>query len=129
MLRALPVNGDTAGAIDLMKSVTFRPLDHTATWEETRWVDINDVEADLTPIQIETGIKFWEALYRLIDEEPANEPYRNYYGELAALGIAKGQPFTPDERMTAILERAAAAANAQMRVQSFAAPPETVARL
>jgi hypothetical protein len=41
------------------------------------------------------------------------------YGELAALGIAKGQPLAPDERMRAILELAAVIGNAQMRVQSF----------
>jgi hypothetical protein len=35
-------------------------------------------------------------------------------------GIIKGRPFTPDARMSGILERAAADANAQMRVQSFA---------
>ncbi len=33
--------------------------------------------------------------------------YASYYGELAALGIAKGRPFTPDARMKSILERAA----------------------
>lgn len=41
-------------------------------------------------------------------------------GELAALGIAKGRPFAPDERMTQILEQAARMANGQLRVQSFA---------
>ena len=41
------------------------------------------------------------------------------YGELAALGIEKGKPFSPDARMTGILERAAKAANAQIRVASF----------
>ena len=37
-----------------------------------------------------------------------------------SLGIAKGQPFDPDQRMKAILVRAAQLANAQMRVQSLA---------
>jgi hypothetical protein len=35
------------------------------------------------------------------------------------LGIEKGKPFRPDARMTEILERAAKAANAQMRVAAF----------
>ncbi|MEQ1951813.1 DUF1214 domain-containing protein [Mesorhizobium yinganensis] len=39
---------------------------------------------------------------------------------MAALGIIKGQPFAPDERMTRILEKAPILANGQMRVQSFA---------
>jgi hypothetical protein len=38
------------------------------------------------------------------------------YGMLAALGIEQGEPFTPDARMKAILERAAKAGRAQMLV-------------
>ena len=67
----------------------------------------------------EDNIGFWEALHEVIDTEPPLDGYRAAYGELAALGIAKGQPFVPDARMKAILERAARTGNAQMRVQSF----------
>jgi hypothetical protein len=59
-------------------------------------------------------------LHEIIDLEPAYDAYRPHYGELAALGIIKGQPFEPDARLRSILERAASDANAQMRVQSFA---------
>src|ERR1700729_919934 len=55
-----------------------------------------------------------------VDSEPPFEEFRAFYGELAALGIAKGQPFDPDERMTDILTRAAEIGRAQLRVQSFA---------
>jgi hypothetical protein len=41
------------------------------------------------------------------------------YGLLAELGIAKGKPFAPDERMRAILERAAKDGRDQMLVSSF----------
>src|SRR5262249_5455264 len=51
--------------------------------------------------------------------EPAFSPYRAHYGDLAALGIAKGKPFMPDVRMRRILEEAARVGNAQMRVQAF----------
>jgi hypothetical protein len=120
LLRTLPVEGDNDGAIALIKGVTFRPLDPSVPWQDTQWIDISERDADLTPVAIETSLNFWQALHRLVDEEPANEAYRNYYGELAALGVSKGQPFNPDERMRGILERAAVNANAQMRVQSFA---------
>lgn len=36
------------------------------------------------------------------------------------LGIVKGQPFAPDERMTRILEEAARIGNGRLRVESFA---------
>ena len=51
--------------------------------------------------QWEDNIKFWEVLHETIDAEPAYRGYRNDYGELAALGIEKGKPFTPDARMKA----------------------------
>jgi len=54
-----------------------------------------------------------------VDAEPSYQGYHDYYGELAALGIEKGKPFTPDARMQAILAEAARVGNAQMRVQSF----------
>jgi hypothetical protein len=71
-------------------------------------------------LQWETNLVFWEVLAQTVDSEPAYEGYRTNYGELAALGIEKGRPFGPDPRMAPILEEAAQAANAQMRVQSFA---------
>ena len=59
-------------------------------------------------------------LHEVVDSEPPLENHLALYGELAALGIEKGRPFAPDERMTGILERAARLANAQMRVEAFA---------
>lgn len=55
----------------------------------------------------------------MLNSEPSNPHFHNLYGELAALGIEKGKPFQPDTRITAILEKAAKVANAQMRVESF----------
>ena len=75
---------------------------------------------DTTPLNWENSIKYWEKLHMVIDREPVYKAYRAYYGELAALGIMKGQPFNPDARMKTILEKAAKIGNAQMRVQSFA---------
>ena len=68
---------------------------------------------------MEHDLGYWEVLLELIDSEPPYDGYRNEYGELAALGIAKGRPFDPDERMRDILVRAAQITNAHMRVQSF----------
>ena len=42
------------------------------------------------------------------------------YGELAALGLEQGKPFSPDARMKRILVTAAEAALDQMRVEGFA---------
>jgi hypothetical protein len=89
-------------------------------WTEPTWLDLTPEPQDTTPGRWEDNLGFWEALHEVIDTEPPLDGYRAAYGELAALGIAKGQPFVPDDRMKAILERAARIGNAQMRVQSFA---------
>jgi hypothetical protein len=81
---------------------------------------VTEKSFDALPVKWDQTLKFWEVLHQLIDTEPAYEPFRNYYGELAALGIVKGRPFTPDARMKRILEQAAREGNAQLRVQSFA---------
>ncbi len=118
LLRAIPPQGDNAAANALMQTAKVYPLKPRAGWKEPTWVRLE--KGDFTPLEWETNLEFWRVLHEIIDLEPAYEAYRSYYGELAGLGIIKGQPFAPDPRMKAILEKAAAMANAQMRVQSFA---------
>jgi hypothetical protein len=118
LLRAIPPGGDNDKANALIKTVKVYPLKRTADWKEPTWVPLP--KGDFTPLEWETNFQYWQVLKEVIDVEPAYEAYRSYYGELAGLGIVKGQPFAPDARMKSILEKAATMANAQMRVQSFA---------
>lgn len=118
MLRAIPPAGDDAAGVALLKTVKIHPL--SAPKANVEWVDQGSKEQDFTPVRWERGIDFWKALHDIVDKDPAFEAYRMDYGRLATLGIVKGQPFAPDERMTKILEKAAQLANDQMRVQSFA---------
>lgn len=120
LVRAIPPGGDSQAAFNMMKSIKIYPLKQTPDWKGIEWKDIAEIEVDLTPVSFERDIRFWELLDRLVQEEPAYEPYRTEYGRLATLGIEKGKPFKPDSRMKAILENAARTANDQMRVQSFA---------
>jgi hypothetical protein len=119
IIRSLPVGGDMKGAIERIKTVKVHPLNPPAGWAET-WTDVSDRSFDATPITWEKTLKFWEVLHQIIETEPPYAAYENYYGELAVLGIVKGKPFTPDDRMKRILEQAAQMANDQMRVQSLA---------
>jgi hypothetical protein len=119
LLRAMPLEGDVQKAIEQMKTVRVYPLDPAAQRPEPTWIELSH-DFEYTPHPFETGLDYWRELHDLIDSEPPYEGYRNAYGELAALGIVKDRLFDPDERMTAILERAARIANAQMRVQSLA---------
>lgn len=118
LIRAIPPEGNNDAANALMKSVKVYPLNKPNDWKEPDWIRLTD--GDFTPLQWETNFTYWQVLKEIVDLEPAYDAYRPYYGELAGLGIVKGQPFAPDDRMKAILDKAAKMANAQMRVQSFA---------
>jgi hypothetical protein len=119
LLRALPPHGDLKAGIALMETAKVYPLRPPEGWTEAGWADLSH-EFDFSPFPLENDLGYWQVLHELIDSEPPFSGYRNEYGELAALGIAKGRPFDPDARMSDILVRAAQIANAQMRVQSFA---------
>jgi hypothetical protein len=118
LIRVIPPGGDNDKANAVIKTVKVFPLNRTADWKAPTWMPLP--KGDFTPLQWETNLQYWQVLKEIIDLEPAYEAYRSYYGELAGLGIVKGKPFTPDDRIKGILEKAARMANAQMRVQSFA---------
>jgi hypothetical protein len=119
-IRSLPVGGDLAAANERMKTVKVHPLNPPAGWTEPKWLNLTPAPQDTTPLAWEDNLQFWKELAEVIDIEPVYKPYHNYYGEIAALGIEKGKPFAPDDRMKGILEKAAKMANAQMRVEAFA---------
>jgi hypothetical protein len=119
-VRAIPQDGDVAGAIKLLRTAKVHPLRPPASWADPTWTDMTPMPQDTTPHAWEVTLRYWQVLHDVVESEPAFEDYREHYGDLAALGIAKGRPFAPDARMKRILEQAARSACAQMRVESFA---------
>ncbi len=65
------------------------------------------------------GIAYWEAVDRLVDEEPVHERDRITVASLERLGIVKGRPFGPDERQRRILEQAAVVGEAMARAIGY----------
>jgi hypothetical protein len=63
--------------------------------------------------------EFYAELARVIRREPIGVIDPETRGLLAAIGITKDAPFTPDERMRAILDEAAAVGNATARTIDF----------
>lgn len=119
-MRALPEAGDVQGAIKRLQTIKVHPLDTATAWTEPTWIDQTPMPQDQTPTKIEDKLEYWQMLHEIVNAEPPLQDERTHYGDLAALGIVKGQPFNPDERMKRILERAAKEGSAQMRVESFA---------
>ena len=119
LLRALPRGKEMTDAVALMKAVKVYRLG--AEPVEADWVDLTQLDDfDFTPVPWEDNLAFWEVLAELLELEPPFEEFRAHYGDLAEIGIARGRPFDPDDRMRDILTRAAVAGHAQLAAQSFA---------
>ena len=58
---------------------------------------------------------YFELLNEVVQDEPATSLDVELMGPIAALGIVKGKPFAPDERMKKIMTDAVAVANAASR--------------
>jgi len=117
-LRALPLEGGDAGALDALRRVRVHPLARPSA--AMSYVDVTDRALDATPLRWEDNIGYWRTLHAIVNSEPALDEHRSMYAELAALGIRRGKPFPGAPRMRDLLETAAKVAAAEMRVESFA---------
>ena len=117
-LRALPTEGNVAAAMEALRQVKVHPLSNPSAI--LPFIDLSGRPIDATPLRWEGDLEYWQRLHAVLDAEPALPEFRPMYGELAALGIEKGRPFSPDERMARLLERAARTALDEMRVEAFA---------
>jgi hypothetical protein len=118
-VRALPVGGSQQAALKALQAVKIYPLVSADDPKLLKVVDTTDVKMDSTSLRWEDNIQFWEVLHRILQEEPLIGKFEPMYGLLATLGIEKGKPFAPDERMKAILTKAAKAGRDQMLVSAF----------
>ncbi|MFJ4675515.1 DUF1254 domain-containing protein [Kitasatospora sp. NPDC088783] len=66
------------------------------------------------------GLEYWERLHAIYQDEVVDERDRFYLAMLKQLGIEKGRPFTPDERLVRLLTEASAAGELMARVNTFA---------
>jgi hypothetical protein len=63
--------------------------------------------------------KFWEYLNQVVQNEPVESCDPVTLGFFASIGIEKGKPFAPDERMKKILHEAAAVGDATVRTLTY----------
>lgn len=66
------------------------------------------------------GLEYWRRLHGIYQSEVVDERDRFYLAMLKRLGIEKGKPFAPDERLTRILEQGAAAGELMAQANTFA---------
>jgi hypothetical protein len=84
---------------------------------ETKFVEGSGLAFNTIP---PSDFGFFELLNQLVQDEPADSNTNiELMGDLAAIGIVKGKPFKPDERMRRILEEAATVGTAASRALVF----------
>jgi hypothetical protein len=103
-------------AVAHLEKTRIYPLNGEAGAKPMKFPDASGVPANMLPIS--DGSVF-DQLKRLVDSEGDNLAGPDWLGMLAAIGIVKGQPFTPDAHTREILDRAAKTAYKMSRVIGF----------
>src|ERR1700721_418093 len=117
MGRGFPVNGDIKPAVEgIKKNLRIYPLVQAKNPPDTKF--IKGSGAELHPVH-SNDFNYFEELNEVVQAEPneALDPER--LGLFASIGIEKGKPFAPDERMKKILSDSAAVGNASSRAILF----------
>ena len=116
--RAFVQKGDIAGAVANLKSrAAIFPLSQATNPPPTSFVNISGLKFNTISAN---DFSFYEELNAVVQNEPADWVDPDTVGLYAAIGIRKGQPYAPDERMRGILTDAVAVANAIARSELFA---------
>ncbi|MFE6996549.1 DUF1254 domain-containing protein [Microbacterium sp. NPDC057659] len=105
------------GGVPAMKTTKIYPLSEAEDPTPNEWVDwaecvFNSIHAN--------DFSFYEEVDDVVQEEPVEALDPERAGQLAAIGIVKGRPFAPDERMRKILSEAARIGAGMSRAISYA---------
>jgi hypothetical protein len=113
----LDENGDPKPHIDLIKKTArVYPLSRADNPPELTFVDVTDKYFCLVG---PADYTFWEYLDEVVQSEPSDSLDPVTLGFYRSVGIKKGAPFAPDERMKAILTEAAAVGDATARALTY----------
>jgi hypothetical protein len=111
--RSFLVKGDPKPGVDMVKKFTkIYPLSQAKNPPTLKFVDVsNQAFNTVAP----ADYSFWEALNQVVQEEPTDSIDPTTLGFWASIGIQKGKPFKPDERLKKILTEAARVGDATAR--------------
>ena len=126
ILRGLLVDGKPDAAVEMFETglkvypYADRAAPTAMEFKDTSRLAFNTIHAN--------NHEFFEEIHAVIDREPIGLLDPELRGLAASIGIVKGQPFAPDDRMKAILEDAVAIGNATARA-IFLRPRDPEAKL
>jgi hypothetical protein len=103
-------------AVAYLERTKIYPLNGEAGAKPMKFPDASGIPVNMLPIS--DGSAF-DQLKQLADKEGDNLAGPDWLGMLAAIGIVKGQPFTPDAHTRVILDQAAKTAYKMSRVIGF----------
>jgi hypothetical protein len=116
--RVFVERGDIAAAVAGVKAkAAVFPLSQAARPPATSFVNISGVPFNTISAN---DFSFYEELNAVVQNEPANWVDPDTVGLYASIGIRKGQPFAPDDRLKKILTESVAVGNAIARANLFA---------
>ena len=103
--RTFLVDGSTKPGVESVKKhLKIYPLAEAANPAPVNFANASGVPANFVA---PGDYSFWELLDKVIQEEPSEGSDPTTLGLFASIGIEKGKPFNPDERMKRILTDAA----------------------
>jgi hypothetical protein len=106
--------GEGTSVATLLEGIV--PLASAAEIPATTFVEASGAEFNTIP---PSDAGFFETVHALLQDEPADAGDPEIVGHLAEIGISKGKPFAPDQRMRRILDDAATVGNATSRALMF----------
>jgi hypothetical protein len=115
--RNFPINGEITPAIEKLKNVTkIYPLDQAQKPAANTFVNVSGKDFNTVA---PADYTFWEYLNAVVQSEPVESMDPVTLGFFASIGIEKGKPFKPDERMKKILTEAALVGDATARAITY----------
>jgi len=105
VFRAFLVNGSTKPGVELVKKhLKIYQLSDAGKAPPMKFVNASGIPSNFVA---PGDYSFWTLLNQVIQEEPSAGSDPTTLGLFASIGIVKGKPFNPDERMKKILTDAA----------------------
>jgi hypothetical protein len=115
-LRGGIANGLEAGAKNMTSGIKIYPLKDAASPVPTTFTNLSGKSVNtLFP----NTLDYYEFLNAVVQDEPMDAIDLSQRGAIATVGIVKGQPFAPDERMKKLLTESAALGSATARAITF----------
>ncbi len=115
-LRGSIANGLEPAVENITSKLRVYPLKAAANPAVTEFINMSNKAFNTV---FPSDFSFFENLNEIIQEEPIEAISPEVRGAIATIGIVKGQPFAPDDRMKALLTEAATLANATSRAITY----------